>query len=78
VEGNAFVDQFGQKMIFRGLDSMDPIVQTYGPNMPAFNEHYYQVMASWGANIIRVPITPFSLHSYGLGATLRALDQTIA
>jgi hypothetical protein len=86
VEGNAFVDQFGQKMIFRGMASPDSVLMsactppnTCGdPNMPAFNENYYQVMASWGANIIRVPIVPFTLHNYGLDATLKVLDQTIA
>jgi hypothetical protein len=78
VEGNAFVDQFGQKMIFRGLVSVDPVFMRNDPIKPAFNEHYFQVMASWGANIIRVPITPHSLHNWGLGQTLDALDQTIA
>jgi endoglucanase len=80
VEGNAFVDQFGHKMIFRGLTSPDPVQMYEGgdPNMPAFNENYYQAMASWGATIIRVPITPYSLQHYGLDTTLRTLDQTIA
>ncbi len=86
VEGNAFVDQFGQKMIFRGMASPDPTLMSActspnkcgDPNMPAFNKNYYQAFASWGPNILRVPITPFSLYTYGLDATLRALDQTIA
>lgn len=80
VEGNAFVDQFGQKMIFRGMASPDPEqMSVHGdPTLPAFNEGYYQAMASWGANIIRLPITPFSLHTWGLDATLSALDQAIA
>jgi hypothetical protein len=74
------VDQFGQKMIFRGMASPNPVLMSLSgdPHMPAFNEHYYQVMASWGANIIRLPITPFSIHSYGLDARLGALDQAIA
>ena len=86
VEGNAFVDQFGQKMIFRGMASPDPELMSActppkvcgDPNMPVFNENYYQRLASWGANILRVPIVPFSLHAYGLDATLKALDQAIA
>ncbi len=59
VEGNAFVDQFGQKMIFRGMAMPDPVslALEHNPIQPDWNEHYYQVMASWGANIIRVPIT---------------------
>jgi hypothetical protein len=86
VEGNAFVDQYSQKMIFRGMASPDPTLMSActspnicgDPNMPAFNEQYYHALASWGANILRVPIVPFSLHTYGLDATLKALDQTIA
>jgi len=86
VEGNAFVDQFGQKMIFRGMASPDPVLMsactppnTCGdPFMPAFNEAYFQAFASWGPNILRIPIVPFSLHTYSLEAVLKALDQTIA
>jgi hypothetical protein len=78
VQGNAFVDQFGQPMIFRGLVAMDPVMQKFDPSMPAYNEAYYRVMASWGANFIRVGIQPYSLHKFGLGASLDALDQVIA
>jgi endoglucanase len=77
VQGNAFVDQFGQTEIFRGLVAMDPVQQKNGPTNPTFGEHYYQVMASWGANIVRVPIEPFGIHRFGLGQTLDALDQAI-
>jgi aryl-phospho-beta-D-glucosidase BglC (GH1 family) len=86
VEGNAFVDEFGQKMIFRGMASPDPTLMSActapnicgDPFMPAFNEAYFQAFASWGPNILRIPIVPFSLHTYGLEAVLKALDQTIA
>ena len=80
VEGNAFVDQFGQKMIFRGISSMDPVQLDMHTEMyhPTFNEKYYQVMASWGANIVRVPIVPSILQSYGMDQVLRSLDQAIA
>jgi hypothetical protein len=78
VEGNAFVDQFDQKMLFRGVDSVDPAQQKVDPNMPAWNENYYKTMADWGANIVRVPIMPSALHRFGMDATLETLDQTIA
>jgi endoglucanase len=79
VEGNAFVDELGQKMVFRGIASHDPVIMDMGnPIDPRFTEDYFRVIASWGANIIRVPIVPYSLHKTGLAATLSYLDQTIA
>ena len=80
VEGNAFVDQFGQPMVLRGVAAMDPAQQSLSGNtaMPAWDGHYYQVMADWGSNIVRIPILTISLHQFGLDATLKALDQAIA
>lgn len=77
VEGNAFVDQFDQKMMFRGVN------QAYfglarDSHLPELNEHYYQVMASWGANIIRVPIFPSTMHNHSWSSIFDSLDQTIA
>jgi endoglucanase len=80
VDGNSFVDQYGQKVVLRGMASPDPVQQAMrnNPNLSFWNEQYYQAMASWGANIIRVPITPYSIHQYGMNQVLRILDQTIA
>jgi endoglucanase len=65
-------------MVFRGLVSFDPVIMDMGnPVDPRFTEDYFHAMAGWGANVIRVPIQPFSLHSKGLSAALRYLDQTI-
>jgi endoglucanase len=79
-EGNAFVDQFGQPMIFRGVAAEDPALQSLSgdPTYPAWDANYYHVMASWGANIVRIMIVPPGLHAYGLDAELKALDQAIA
>ena len=78
VKGNAFVDQFGTKMIFRGIDALDPVLQKVDPRMPVWSDNYYKAIASWGANIIRVPIVPLSIHQYGMDAVLSVLDQTVA
>jgi endoglucanase len=80
VEGNAFVDQFGQKMIFRGMQMAPPILMALAPELGRWNwdEHYFEVMASWGAKIVRVPIDLWDLHKYGWAAVWSALDQTIA
>jgi len=80
VEGNTFVDQYGQTMVFRGMAPIDPVLQALGgkPEYGVWGEHHYQVMAEWGANIIRVPIVPDNLHTHVMNEVLRILDQTIA
>jgi endoglucanase len=78
VEGNSFVDQYGQKMIFRGMAPIDPVIQHLeGPGFGSWNEHHYQVMAEWGANVIRIPIVPDSIRKHGMDVVLNDLDQTI-
>jgi endoglucanase len=80
VKGNAFVDQFDQPMIFRGMASPDVVQMALktNPELPAWNEKYYQTMAKWGANIIRVPITPYGIQRTSINQMLLILDQTIA
>jgi endoglucanase len=80
VEGNAFMDQYGQKMVFRGMASPDPVQMAipHDPNLSPWNEHYYEMMASWGANVIRLPIVPYSLHNYDRDDIYQILDQTTA
>jgi endoglucanase len=80
VESNALVDQYGQKMIFRGMAPIDPVLQALGgkPEYGVWSEHHYRVMAEWGANIIRLPIVPDNLHAHSMEEILRVLDQTIA
>ena len=67
VEGSAFVDENGRPMTFCGMASPDIVqmVMRNNPNLSSFNEHYFQVMSEWGANIVRLPITPYSLHTFG-------------
>ena len=85
VEGNAFVDQYGETMVFRGMAPIDPLFQIlYAPEHPEYgvwSEHHYHVMADWGANIIRLPIVPDTwrnyIRRYGMDGALHALDQTI-
>lgn len=80
VEANAFVDQNGKPMVFRGMSAIDPIYQRYddSPNHSQWSEQYFREMAQWCANIIRLPILPSSVRNYGMEKTLDTLDQTIA
>ncbi len=80
VEGNAFVDQAGQRKVFRGVSMPDAagLAVMPDPAQPDWNERYFQVMASWGADVVRVPVVPFSLHHIPWDSLTTALDQTIA
>ncbi|MGA3056726.1 MAG: glycoside hydrolase family 5 protein [Candidatus Limnocylindrales bacterium] len=80
VEGPAFKDQSGQKMIFRGMAIPDPVrMRSHDdPTLELWNPQFFQAAASWGANIIRVPITPSTVRECGWDQTLTTLDQTIA
>jgi hypothetical protein len=86
VQGNAFVDQYGEKMIFRGMAPVDPLYQimytALPPDQGGWSEHHYQVMAEWGANIVRIPIGPDDLRNFinrnNPYEAFHVLDQTIA
>ncbi len=80
VEGNAFVDEQGRPKIFRGLSAPDIVQMAMrnNPNLSTLDAHYFQVMAEWGAEIVRLPVTPYSLHTFGFEKFLQTLDQAIA
>jgi endoglucanase len=80
VEGNTFVDQDGNRKIFRGVSMPEAVRLAAMPDrfQPEWNEHYFQVMASWGADVVRVPVDPFTLHHIPWDSINTALDQTIA
>lgn len=75
VEGNKFVNENGETVIFRGLCFSDP-VKLIGEYQ--WNERYFDEAKSWNANIVRFPIHPENINKYGWEKTLEAVDQGIA
>ena len=55
VKGNKFVNDAGDTLIFRGLNTSDPDKLT---NDNHWNKEYFTEIKNWGANIVRFPIHP--------------------
>jgi hypothetical protein len=74
VQGNHFVTADGKTIVFRGLDASDPDkLQRNGE----WNKQYFEMVKSWGANIVRIPVHPAAWHIHGQNDYLKLLDQGI-
>lgn len=74
VEGNKFVDEQGETVIFRGLNTSDPDrLESIG----MWNDDYFQEMANWGSNVVRFPVHPRAWRERGEENYLELLDQGI-
>ena len=74
VDGNRFVNEAGETMVFRGLSIADPDkVEKNGH----WSKAHFAVIKSWGANLVRVPVHPTALRQRGLAAYLQLLDEAI-
>lgn len=75
VEGKNFVDENGKTVIFRGLCFSDPVKLV---SEGQWRKDYFAEAASWNANIVRFPIHPEYLNSYGWDKTFELIDQGVA
>ena len=74
VKGNQFVDEAGQTMVFRGLNTSDPDkLATEGQ----WNKRYFQAMKNWGATVVRFPIHPTAWEKRGKKDYLSLLDEGV-
>lgn len=74
VKGNRFVSGHDHTLLFRGLSISDPdkIVKD-----GKWGKEHFEVIRSWGANIVRIPVHPVSLRQRGFPAYLGLLDQAV-
>lgn len=74
VDGNKFVNEAGETVIFKGLNIADPdrLVKAGQWKADIFNE-----VAAWGANIVRLPVHPAAWRERGQDEYLQLLDQGI-
>lgn len=70
-----FVDENGKTIIFRGLCFSDPVKLLHENRL---GEEYFAEAYSWNANIVRFPVHPQNINSYGWDKTFEAIDQGIA
>lgn len=74
VEGNRFVDERGETVVLRGLSFSDP---DRLERMGHWNQEYFEVAASWGANVVRFPVHPSAWRDRGVRDYLNLLDQGV-
>lgn len=75
VQGNQFVNERGEKVVLRGLNTSDP---DHLAAQRHWNLNYFREMKSWGANVVRFPVHPTRWERRGPEEYLELLDQGIA
>jgi endoglucanase len=74
VKGKDIVDEAGNVVVLKGLDTSDPDkLQKDGH----WNTDYFAEMKRWGANVARFPIHPRAWRERGKEAYLKLLDEGI-
>ena len=61
-------------IVFRGLNSSDPEKLSRDSH---WNKEYFEVMKSWGANVVRFPVHPAAWRKIGRDSYLKLLDEGI-
>jgi endoglucanase len=74
VSGNKFVNEKGETIQFRGLNTSDPDKLA---NDGHWNLEYFNEMKNWGANIVRFPIHPTAWRKRGEIEYLKLLDSGV-
>lgn len=74
VEGNAFVDPAGQRVVLHGMSISDPDkVERDGH----WSRSHFEAVKAWGADVVRIPVHPAAWRGRGQEAYLGLLDQAI-
>jgi len=74
IDGNRFVNESGQTMIFQGVNIADPDKLDKAGKWQI--EHFEEAK-NWGANIIRLPIHPETWRERGSEDYIRLIDQAV-
>lgn len=74
VEGNRFVDEAGVAVVFRGLNVSDP-ARLAGQGK--WTREHFEVIKSWGANIVRLPVHPSAWRANGKDKYFALIDQAV-
>lgn len=74
VDGNRFVDQRGEPVIFRGVAIADPDkLERQG----RWGRALFDEIRTWGANVIRIPVHPTAWRSRGKQEYFALLDDAV-
>lgn len=74
VNGNKFIDESGSVVVFKGLSISDPDKLIKNGK---WSRKHFEVIKSWGANLIRIPVHPVALHERGMVEYIKILDEAV-
>jgi endoglucanase len=74
VEGNHFVNENGETVIFRGVALPDPV---HLKNKGHWNKAYFKAIKDWHANVVRIPVHPETWRETGMENFMCLVDQGI-
>jgi len=74
VSGNQFVNESGQVIVLRGVNTSDPDKLA---SQNQWNKKYFEEIKNWGANVVRFPVHPPRLNKRGWDEYLKLLDDGI-
>lgn len=74
VDGNRFVNEAGETMVFKGLNIADPdkLVKT-----GKWSKKHFETVKAWGANVVRIPTHPAAWRERGPDDYLKLLDDAV-
>jgi endoglucanase len=75
VKGNAFYNDKGEKMLFRGVNIGDPEKVS---NEGHWNRQLFEQVKDFGATVVRIPVHPVAWRERGEEKILELLDQAVA
>ncbi|MDG5767121.1 cellulase family glycosylhydrolase [Balneolales bacterium ANBcel1] len=74
VQGNSFVNEYGDTIIFQGINFSDPDrLMSIGE----WREDLFRTAREWGSNVIRLPVHPSAWRERGPENYLELLDQAV-
>ncbi len=71
---NNFVNSEGKPFIFRGLNTADPYNLK---KVKHWDKPFFEQIKKWGANVVRLPVHPFSWKKMGKVKYLKLLDDGV-
>jgi hypothetical protein len=74
VDGNRFVDEAGEAVVFDGLSIADPDKLD---RQDRWGRAIFEEVAGWGADVVRVPVHPVAWRARGKDGYFALLDQAV-
>lgn len=74
VDGNRFVNESGETVVFRGVATSDPASLV---ERGLWGREYFEEIASWNANVVRICVHPADWREQGQEGYLALLDEAV-